>query len=284
MNFSLGRTEVAVISNQSGGFLAYGTVVIVDTANALAFTTTSTPGYLDGRIGVVLDVGGIADTLPGLIAFSGFIPQINLDGSAAIGDLVKTSSTPGEGTPHNAPFVSGDFAQVLETGTTPSALLFGIVQQPVTSSFTAEYILLQDIKASGSDGGTFTSGSWVTRILNTEVVDEGGNCSLSSNQFTLAAGTYEYKISCPAFRCDNHQAVLYNVTDAAIVAYGTSEISGPSDATGTRSWVAGKMTLAAPKVFEVQHQCIATQATNGLGVGAGLGSELYTIAELWRTA
>lgn len=48
--------------------------------------------------------------------------------------------------------------------------------------------VIQDQKSSGTDGGTFTSGAWRTRTLNTTVLNTiGAGFSLSSNQFTLAA-------------------------------------------------------------------------------------------------
>ena len=49
---------------------------------------------------------------------------------------------------------------------------------------------MRDEKANGTQGGTFTSGSWYTRDLNTVVTNEINGASLSSNQFTLPAGDY----------------------------------------------------------------------------------------------
>jgi len=125
MNTNLGRTECAVVQNKSGGNLVQGDVVIVDTANANAFTTTTTSGYVSGRVGVILDVNGIADNAYGMVAFSGYVPKINLSGTGSIGDLVKTHTVAGQGVRHASPLVSGDFAQVLGTSATPDALLMG---------------------------------------------------------------------------------------------------------------------------------------------------------------
>lgn len=125
MNTNLGRTECAVLINKSGVSKAFGDVVIVDGANALSFTTTITSGFVNGRIGVILEPNGIANNAPGLIAFSGYVPRINLASAAALGDYIKSHTVAGQGTPHAAPPESGDFAQVLESGSNPSALLFG---------------------------------------------------------------------------------------------------------------------------------------------------------------
>jgi hypothetical protein len=117
-----------LLTNKSGGSVAQGDVVIVDTANATAFTTTTTGAYVSGRIGVVLDPNGIANNAVGLIAFSGYVPVINLSGTGSIGDLVGTHTVAKQGARHASPQVAGDFAQVLGTSATPAALLFGTTQ------------------------------------------------------------------------------------------------------------------------------------------------------------
>lgn len=127
MNIALTRTEQAALTNKSGGSVAQGDVVIVDIANASSFTTTTTGAYVSGRIGVVLEPNGIANNALGMIAFSGFVPVINLSGTGNIGDLVKTHTVAKQGVRHAAPQAAGDFAQVLGTSATPVALLFGSV-------------------------------------------------------------------------------------------------------------------------------------------------------------
>src|ERR671923_343502 len=124
-NTALNRTGVALLTNKSGGSVAQGDVVIVDTANASAFTTTTTGAFVNGQIGVVLEPNGIANNAPGLVAFSGWIPKINLNTAATIGQLLKTHTVAKQATPHSAPLVAGDFAIALEASATPKALLFG---------------------------------------------------------------------------------------------------------------------------------------------------------------
>jgi hypothetical protein len=116
------------------------------------------------------------------------------------------------------------------------------------------YINIQDQQAQNTNGGTFTSGAWQTRVLNTEASDTGGYASLSSNQITLAAGTYECFIICPAHHVNRHQARLYNITDAAVVLTGTSEYEGANQTASTnKSIISGRFTLAASKVLEVRY-------------------------------
>lgn len=147
-------------------------------------------------------------------------------------------------------------------------------------------VILRDEKASGTAGGTFTSGAWQTRTLNTEAVDNGGVCSLASNQFTLTAGTYEIVASAPALFVGSHQAKLYNATDATDIILGASEYSSTALADGftTRSFVTGRFTIAVSKALEIRHRCTTTKATNGFGAAGSFGTEVYTEVFLRRVS
>lgn len=152
------------------------------------------------------------------------------------------------------------------------------------SAKAEDYIEIRDEKAANSAGGGFTSGAWQTRTLNTESSDAGNNASLSSNQITLAAGTYVCDIICPAAFCNAHKALLYNVTDAADVLIGTSEWSGTGATIQTSSHITGRFTIAASKALEVRHRCGTTRATDGFGIPSNLDSktEVYTVARFWK--
>ena len=140
-------------------------------------------------------------------------------------------------------------------------------------------IVLREELAQHTDAGTFTSGAWQTRSLNTEAADRGGYASLSAGQVALAAGTYRLRASAPAFSVGRHQARWHNVTDSATVIAGTSEYA---DTVQTRSIVAGRFTISAGKTFELQHRCENTRSTDGFGVAGNFGAEVYAEAELWR--
>jgi len=141
-----------------------------------------------------------------------------------------------------------------------------------------DYIKVTDTKAQNTNGGTFTAGSWQTRDLTTEDTDTGDNCSLSSNQITLAAGTYECCISCPCYEVDTNQARLYNTTGAEVVLLGTTQFSAAAGA------VKGRFTIAADQILEVQHYCITTRADYGFGIALNQTSEVYTVAEFWKVS
>ncbi|MFC1975047.1 hypothetical protein ACFLXQ_01455 [Chloroflexota bacterium] len=145
-----------------------------------------------------------------------------------------------------------------------------------------DYIQLEDRKSSGSHGGTFTLGAWRTRVLNTEVIDTGGNCTLSGNQFTLTAGTYIIYASAPALWVQSHKTRLYNVSDGTVIAHGTSGYTTNTDYVSTRSFVAGRFTIASTKTFRLEHRCTVTRTTNGLGTSSGLATEVYAQVQLWK--
>lgn len=148
------------------------------------------------------------------------------------------------------------------------------------------YISVQDQKTANTAGGTFTSGSYVTRTLNTEVTDTNNDCSLAANQITLAAGTYECLIHAPGRAVNRHKARLRNVTDGTTVLVGSSAYcDAASGASSTDSVIVGRFTIAASKALEVQHQAQTTCPTNGLGVESNMSEiEVYTIVELRRVS
>jgi hypothetical protein len=147
-----------------------------------------------------------------------------------------------------------------------------------------DYILVRDEKAANTAGGTFNSGAWRTRVINTEVSDVGNHCSIGSNQITLVAGTYECRITAPSHGTDRNQAKLYNISDSANELIGSSSYSSSAGGGGNiLSVITGRFTISATKIFEIQHQCQTSTATNGFGVESNFGEvEIYTIAEFWK--
>lgn len=146
---------------------------------------------------------------------------------------------------------------------------------PVTAQVAVAYI--SDVKSSGTDGGTFTSGSMQTRDLNTLVDPNSIVTSLSSNQFVLPAGTYELTATTPALQVTRHKAILRNITDSSNELVGSSAVSNLVDGTVTSSIVEGIFTIAGSKTFEIQHQGEITASTTGFGLASSFGiDEVYT--------
>ena len=146
------------------------------------------------------------------------------------------------------------------------------------------YAVIADQKTANTDGGTATSGDWRTRDLNTELHDPDGIVSISSNQFTLGAGTYYVIASANAYRVDGHQARLRNMTDSVIVAWGTTEVANNGTYNQSRSFVYARFTLTASKSFEVQHKVGTTFNTTGFGAALNFAPETYTVVEIFKEA
>lgn len=139
---------------------------------------------------------------------------------------------------------------------------------------------MQDQKTSGTNGGTFTSGAWRTRTLNTTVTNTISGASLSSDQFTLPAGTYWIQATLVARGCMLHKAKLYNVTDAADVLIGTTEETNNAVGYNTHSVVHGQFTITGAKVFDLRHYC---SASGTFGNAASFGVvEVYADVIVWK--
>ena len=147
------------------------------------------------------------------------------------------------------------------------------------------YAIISDQKTQNTDGGTFSSGAWRTRDLNTEVTDPDGIVSIASNQFTLGAGTYLIVASATAFRVSDHMVKLYNATSSSDVAFGTS---GHSQDTNGRvhdtSIVKCRVTITGSTTFEIQHRGEDTKSDNGFGHSTNFGPETYTVVEIYKEA
>lgn len=157
---------------------------------------------------------------------------------------------------------------------------------PTGGGGPGDYILIQDQKSSGTNGGTATAGSWQTRTLNTIVADTTGAVTLGSNQFVLPAGTYRINVRAPAVSVTVHQCRLRNITDSSTTALGSPEYSYSANdalnAVSNYSFLTARFTISGSKTFEIQHQVGATKATYGYGVAASFDTEIYTSVELIR--
>ena len=90
--------------------------------------------------------------------------------------------------------------------------------------------------------------------------------SLSTNQFTLGAGSYDMDAIAPCRGTQNsHKARLYNITDSSIVSIGTNARNGGAD-DHEAAFVSAKVTITSSTTFELQHYAAATRSTDGFGV------------------
>jgi len=205
--------------------------------------------------------------------------SLRLNGSNSGFSEITAPATAGDNT-LTLPAGNGSANQYLANGSTAGQLAF--VTPP--GSFTS-YAIISDEKSADTHGGTFTSGAFRTRDLNNEIADPDGIVSISSNQFTLGAGSYFISASAPAFQVNAHQTRLYDITGSAVVELGTKESSASSDGTTTQSFVKARVVITGSTVYEIQHRCFSSKSSFGFGAAADFsGVEVYTIVEIFKEA
>lgn len=169
---------------------------------------------------------------------------------------------------------------IVELATDAEAQAFTDTEKAIVpsslSSAIGQIAVFEDQKASGTNGGTFTSGDWQTRTLNTSVINNITGVSLATNQITLPAGTYQVSGYAVAHDVNQNQTRIQDTTGAATLITGLTTNTTAAGDEGTLSPFQGVFTLSVESDIEVQHRCFSTQATNGFGDAAGFGTnELY---------
>lgn len=259
------------VLNNSGAVLEDGDVVIWDTSVDRAVTTTTTE---DNRLTVGVWRGRTAAAGYGRVQVRG-IGYVRANAAVTRGQSLTTSTTA-----RQAAVVAGpcrNIGDALETTSTA-----GLVLCAINMRYEEDYILARDQQAQNTAGGSFNSGAWQTRVLNTLVANRGGSGSLGSNRVTLQPGTYRFKGHAPARAVNLHQVRLQNITAGTTVAVGTSEQSNSGAINQTRSFIEGRFTITTASAFELQHQCQTTAATTGFGSAANFTTEVYAVLEFWR--
>ena len=142
--------------------------------------------------------------------------------------------------------------------------------------------IIADTKSQNTAGGTFTSGAWRTRTLNTEVSDLNNICSLSSDIFTLSSGTYLIEWIAPAYNVNRHQTRLYDTTNSSVIQYGGSNYANSSNAIENSSSGSAIVVISSNTGYKIEHQCGTTSSTQGLGVEANMGTEVYTQVKITK--
>ncbi len=151
-----------------------------------------------------------------------------------------------------------------------------------------QFIHIQERVAAAVLSGSFTENGWRTRVLNLIVDDGTGAVSLSSNQITLPAGTYEVEIKLPSFNVFRNLGRLQNITDASTLVLGEASAYSPGDA----GWahINGRFSITGTKTIEIQHWCQTTRNSDGFGLAFGgepttsgsLTDEIYCDAKFYK--
>lgn len=271
------------------------------TANAGGSTSRLSLGY--GRI--ELATGGTA-TAPssrllvnsaGNIGIGETSPGFPLNFPSTLGDKI---SLYGNGGNHYGLGISNNTLQI-HTSVSSADIAFGYGQSTnltetmrikgtgdviVSGALYGSAPYLKYVEFLGS-GRAAVAGTNNWRLFNVEEKDTHNFGSLSGGNIVLAAGTYQCRISAPAFRVTNHQIRLRTSAGVNLI-FGTVEYCDES--TGgdqTRSQIDGQFTLNASTTLRVQHYCKLSH-TQGLGYQDGTlswGDETrlyWAVAEFWK--
>lgn len=127
--------------------------------------------------------------------------------------------------------------------------------------------------APGTNGGTFTSGAWQTRALNTLVDPSSIVTSFASSQFTLSAGTYKIWTSAPAVYVGKHKTKLRDITNSGDALIGAAMQAATGSNEMNQSIMVGIITPAGSTTYELQHQCETTTVDIGFGTPCAFSAD-----------
>lgn len=201
-------------------------------------------------------------------------PTLNVNALGAI-TLAKYSR---EGTNAVVNLAIGDLSTALDHIAQYDAVTTKFIVLNPAIKEVMPYIKVTDRKATTVAGGGSVSATWITgRTLNQKPTDTHSLGTLASNQLTIPAGTWRYRLLCPGFNCGVHRARLFNVTDSAVVVGDEEGMSSACDNSQNFAEATGVFTITASKAFRADHYTGSAVATNGLGKAVSDGSpETFT--------
>ena len=106
--------------------------------------------------------------------------------------------------------------------------------------------------------------------------------NISSNEFTLGAGNYLIKWSCPFYRVNLVLSRLYDVTNSAVKAYsqagyGYSSSEGINQINGI-----ARVTPTGSTAYKIEMKAESDKSSNGLGLPTNYGTEVYLQVEIYK--
>ena len=143
------------------------------------------------------------------------------------------------------------------------------------------YAVVGDQKGATTDGGTFSSGAFRTRDLNTEFADPHGIVSVSSNRFHLGAGSYMIVAAAPCYNTYRHVALVHDVTGNGTAIMGQTSFNANGMSV---SWCIGRVSFGGSRSFEVRHRCDNGRTSIGFGIAHDYGgyNAVYTIVQIFK--
>lgn len=155
------------------------------------------------------------------------------------------------------------------------------LQTATTGGFTAYAVLYYKV-SSGTHGGS-SSTSWADRSLNHEHADPSSIVSISSNQFTLAAGNYFIRASACSYDTESCRLRIYDETNGAAIIVGGNGYGETYASENTWNTVVGRVTPSGTTAYKLQQITQMNRGTWGHGYAQSLGGdEIYAIVEIFK--
>lgn len=206
-----GRRVEVPLTNKSGGGVVAGDVVIIDSANDSAFTTT-TVGRAQVSVGIAMET--IANNATGRILVHGEAPLINVPASVTRGHYIETHTVAKQAT-GSSTRRSGSFGQFMTGGTTPKGWIWGF---PDNAGATGETVATSAIwttagKIARATGTGTATEQWppghefdyaqITSGVNPTATTEGtANTLITGNSFTADGQAVVIEVFSPSARAD----------------------------------------------------------------------------------
>ena len=185
---------------------------------------------------------------------------------------IKAPGTVASNVTLTLPADDGDDGQVLKTDGSG-----GLDWIDASGGLFESIAVVREQQSSSTDGGTFNSGDWRVRSINTEVFDPDNIVSVANNEITLVAGTYVAVWFAHAWHVNQHQTRLKldSSTSTSFNALGSSSHSLTNASNQNASHGIHRFTLNQTESLSLQHRCQSSQS-NGFGQANGWGNNIYS--------
>jgi len=240
---------------------------------------SSTGGGSSVGTGVKTAVGSGTDTGSyGRVQVRG-LGYVNSTGAAAAGNLLMTSTTATAAVPVVGSARGVRNASIGRVIAASSGVGLVLANIDVLVVRDADIVIVQDQKANNTAGGATVSATWTTHIINAEVVDTGGICTIASNLINLQPGHYTAEWSKTwGTNPGNNRTRLRNQTAGVVLGQSINAV-GTAISSGVCEF---ELTIASD--IALQYYTASVQAS-GLGLAVNSGDvEVYATIKFTRHA